>query len=572
MIIFKFFLKSPSILNKVYDRYPKFLNIFFVFSGILLSFFLTEGSEIGLILSYILIMALLVYATYHKRIVSEAIKNSSRGSFYISLFFAIVFIAIYLLNFYKSNFMIIGGFSPTIFKIIFNFITILNSYKNIAIISLVILIGIISTYSLLVINMLIINFINRNLKKLVIDLFCSFDFVDKLYIYKIFSLFAVSIIIIYNITNVFYGATHNGSFVNFNVVYTTDTTYLVASNVYLNISAIENDIRQPLFGLFSAPFAVIATVCSIILFFIPNIYPIIMSIIQVFLLFISYLMISRMIGLSKISKMFFLTIISFSYPTLLFSINMEQYVFATFWLILFLYSYINISDGRNLLYIASTGSLITSGILFPLISDKKNLKEKVLEIINTIIMFFVVAIACGRFTLFKNAIAGFEHLLIFTGASLGFREKILQYLNFVESCLIKPNARVDSVSHSWISYQLSDANDINWFGAIIIFMALLGFAINYKHKFAKICVVWFAYSFLLLCIIGWGTVENGLILYSLYFSWAIVSLVFMFMEKMLQSVGKIKYFVYATIIIPILIINLTGIWDLIKFGINYYHT
>lgn len=558
MIKYKRFFKSPFILNTIYNKHPKSLNFLFVISGALLSLLIAEGSGIGLLWSIILMIVILLYGTY-KGILSNSIKNSSNLDFFIAIVFDIVFVINVLFNSYNIY-----------YDVLYNLMPLSGSEKYYAIIIFT-LVGILSLFSMLIITIFIISYLKITLKKLVINFINSLDIYDKVYIFIFFSLFFLFIIIIYNITNLFYGATHNGEFINFNVVYTTDTTYLVTTNVYLNITAVENDIRQPLFGLFAMPFAIIATVCSIILFFIPNIYPIIICIIQVFLLLLSFLMISKMIGLTKISKMFFLIIITFSYPTLLFSLNMEQYIFATFWLVLFIYAQFYDSNGKAILYIAATGSLITSGILFYLISNKKGLKERIFEIIKVLIMFLVVSISSGRFTLFKNAIAGVKHLLIFTGASIGFKDKILQYINFIASCFVKPNTMIDSISNSWSSYQLSNVNTVNWVGVIIFFMALMGFALNFRHRFAQICMLWLVYSFVLLFLVGWGTVENGLILYSLYFSWAVISLVFMLMEKLTQRIGIIKYFIFATVCILLIFINLTGIWELIKFGIDFYH-
>ena len=42
-------------------------------------------------------------------------------------------------------------------------------------------------------------------------------------------------------------------------------------------------------------------------------------------------------------------------------------------------------------------------------------------------------------------------------------------------------------------------------------------------------------TIVVLLIIGWGTVENGLVLYSLYFAWAYLSLYFLFLKKILKK-------------------------------------
>jgi hypothetical protein len=119
-------------------------------------------------------------------------------------------------------------------------------------------------------------------------------------------------------------------------------------------------------------------------------------------------------------------------------------------------------------------------------------------------------------------------------------------------------------------YYLKPVTALNICGAALLLVVTAGFMLNAKNKFAVICMGWIVYSFIILCIIGWGSSENGLILYSLYFSWAFLSLACLTIEKIFQKIPLIKYILYSAIIAVFTFINISGIYELIRFGVTYY--
>lgn len=396
------------------------------------------------------------------------------------------------------------------------------------------------------------------------------DRIEKTYLICGSFLLFTAVFIIFNLTNVFYAPMSNGSVINWDVVYTSDTGNQMQSNVYLNICAGENDIRQPLFGVFAMPFAAAAFGIASCLFFVPNIFLVLMNIIQIVLLLCNIIMIARILKLTDVSKAFFLCVSTITYPTLLFSLNMEQYVFAVFWVILLIYLYMSNNGCRDYCYIAATGSMLTSGVLFPLITDKSNFVCRIKEVLKTGLKLLIMIILFGQFSALTSAVSQIAFLMRFNGASVSLCDRVLQFLNFTASCFIKPQTIIDTLSSNHISYQLMPVETVNVIGIAVISIAVLGYIANYKNRFAQISAFWVLFSFVLLCAVGWGTAENGLILYSLYFSWAYLSLIFMLIEKLLSKHNKLKYLIYITAIILLAAVNIPGIYDVIKFGIEYY--
>ncbi|GHV79031.1 hypothetical protein AGMMS49944_08220 [Spirochaetia bacterium] len=387
----------------------------------------------------------------------------------------------------------------------------------------------------------------------------------------------IFISVVFTKTNVFYGAEYNGSIVDFDIIYMSDSGNLMETNVYMNIGAPENDIRQPLFGLFALPFGTIAWIVSKIFFSIPNAYPIIITIIQAILLQICILLIARLLFRDILSKLAFSLICLSLYPTLLFSVMAEQYVFAVFWLIVFIYSCLNNSIYKKFLLIAATGSLMPSGILFPLLMDSKNVKQSIKTLLKLALLFVIIIILAGQFQLLLvniipigggGTIAGL--LNSFGGKSIDFSNRLLQYINFVSLCLFHPDEASINYSNGYATWQLGNITTLNIKGIIILLLSILGFVLNNKKTFARTCMGWVFFSFLILCLIGWGTAENGLILYTLYFSWAFISLIILGFEKILSKYYMIKYILYTIMFITLLWINSKGILEIIYFGLDKY--
>jgi hypothetical protein len=398
---------------------------------------------------------------------------------------------------------------------------------------------------------------------------------EKIYII-IFSIIIIILIIrTFSITTVFYEPTVNGNKISYDVVYNFDSPNHIVTNVYANIKATENnDIRQPLFGVFALPFGIISLILSKPLFFLPSSYAMIITIMQAMLLQICIILLGRIIGLRGITSITFYLFMMFSYPYLLFSIAPEQYIFPVFWLILLLYTYhINFytdaDNGYTILYISATGSLITNGISFPYVFNRKGW-EFVKTIVITGTIFIAAHVIFGRTNILLHSISSIKNLLRgWSGGTMNFENKVLQYFNFISLCFVKSSVSFNN-TRGYITYQLAPVTALNGLGVGLLAFVIISFIMNFNRKFARFCIFWVAYSFLILCVIGWGTNENGLILYTLYFGWAFICLVFMGIEKIINKFPTIKCIIYVCFAILLICVNIPAINDIIRFGIMYY--
>lgn len=371
-----------------------------------------------------------------------------------------------------------------------------------------------------------------------------------------------------------------GTKLNYDIIYTSDSPSLVNSNVYLRLYHGENDLRQPLFAVFAAPFVGFGYALSVPLSHINPVFtPLFMNAIQVLMLITANLMLAKIINLDAIGRVCFMLFTTVTYTTLLFSVMMEQYIVAYFWLIFVIFSYIEYKKATVISLSAASGTLLTSLVLIPTAYENEQpnntckIRSFVTAVEKGLLGFLVMLFAFGRLDILLNFSEETTQLSGFAGGeNIVGRSK--QYLSFISSCFISPNAVVDKTTYDHISWQLSKSiiTQMNIVGIIIIALCLVSFIINRKNMLTKISAIWVCFSVLLLCIVGWGSAENGMILYSLYFGWAFIVLLFQLINWFSEKL-RFKYLtpiICSIVIITIAIINYQGIRDLLSFAFTYY--
>lgn len=446
----------------------------------------------------------------------------------------------------------------------------------------------------------------------------SLDKVEKYFLIIAGLILIISIVIIYNLTSVFSNIVTAEEEYNYSVryekespevkekvyqfikqlyktnqydtIFTSDTGPIIYQDVYINIVSNQNDVKQPLFGVFALPFVLLARMTADIFPNIDNLYVILIAIIQGMLALISFTLIARLMSLKKNTKILFLVTMLLSYPSLLFLINLEQYIITLFYLIAYIYFCVKgQKEDKDMLYIAATGCSLTSGILFPLLCEKNNIKQSIKNVFITFLKCMAVLIISARIILiFPNAAEEqIGWIKVFSDVKEStYNYKFNLYTNFVQNTMyfteFEEEERVAASKMLKIgdnsalclikmpSIKQINTNQISIVGITIMIIATLGFIMNRKDKFSQIAFSWISFSLALLVCMGWGIKENGLILYTFYFSWAFICLIYKFFEKILHKFENTKNTLYALIIMSMLTINLLGIYEIIQFGIKYF--
>ena len=375
----------------------------------------------------------------------------------------------------------------------------------------------------------------------------------------------VAIVLVYSRSNAFYG-----SETKFDVVYTTDSGSLVGGNAFFFVDAYENDIRQPLFAVFSMPFAVVAMLLSKLLFFVPNAYPIVLASVQAVLLLFGFTLFARVLGFTGVDRLLFLLLLYVSYPTLLFFVAVEQYVFAVFWVFVLLYSWHEREEHRELPFVAASGSLLTSGVLFPLLFEGKSLKERVRALVNGGLAFLAIFVVFARVPLLNRVLQNMKDVASFAGKTVPIGARAMQFFSFVSACFARPAAAVDLTTYTHASYQLLPVAGLQWAGVALFALVVVSAVLNWRKRSLRVCSLWVAFSALLLLVVGWGAAENGMVLYTLYFFWAYAALLYRLLLRVFFKNNALRYAVVAAVLCLLVAVNAVGMLDLIRFAIQYY--
>lgn len=395
------------------------------------------------------------------------------------------------------------------------------------------------------------------------------DFGERMYLLCAGVLFAALIGFTYSCTEAFYGAHVNGFWYNFDLIYSADSGYLVHQDVFRNVGAEQNDLRQPLFGLFSMPFAQAAWLISRPLFFLNNRYLVVLQMMEMWLFLLAAVMIARMLELQGTEKLLFLAILSVTFPVLIFSLTAEQYLMAVFWLVLLCYLEKD-KVGGSLSYIAATGSMLTSGVFFPLVTWDKKPARFIKNTMKLCGAFFGVMILSGRLTTFLDVRTYIEGYGYYAGGNVEPVQKMMQFINFVGVSFAAPASRVDFETYSHVSWQMEPVTGWRFLGFVVLAAAVAGVLVKPKKRFSGICGGWMAFSLLLLGIVGWGTIDNGLMLYSLYFGWAYVAMCVQFIDHVLERVRPAKLAVLGLIFVVTAVINFAALKEVLLFATQFF--
>lgn len=400
----------------------------------------------------------------------------------------------------------------------------------------------------------------------ILRFFKSFDAFERVYM-GITILAAVLIVpFFYRSTTAFYYAAYEDMVNLYDVLYTTDSTEVYLTDCFLRILAGPNDIRQPLFGLFALPVALVGKLASALFFFVPDMYAIALGIEQLLLEAITVIMLQRLADVKGRERIWFTLFFSCSYAYLIHGLMLEQYVVAYFYVILVLYVYRK-TDKLNFAYFGAVSTLLTSGILFGLITKAKSLKQWVLDLVKCLVIYVGIVTVCGQLPQFLGVQDKMEMLSTFTGAKVTWAEKWVQLTQFFRDMLWAPAA--ETQIGDFISYRVVSGRGVSYLGILVLICAVSGFVLSYREWISKIAMSWVMFSVLILFMVGWGTAENGLILYALYFAWAYLVLVYQLVCRIFRKTGAC-HAIIAILAVTMLVRNVYELVQIYQFGVTYY--
>lgn len=328
----------------------------------------------------------------------------------------------------------------------------------------------------------------------------------------------------------------------FDAIYTTDGTLAGSRpSAFTFLFHLENDFRQPLFALGALP---LISPCCFVRDLLSALVPLsrgwCVAITQVLLVLIAFGWLVRCLDLrGRLARLGVVAWLSAGYATLVMCTQVDQYTVALFWLAYFLSSRREELTAWLVGFVGATGTLLTSSLL-----ALAHLRRSDLRAWRTLLCHALYAGAALLITLLlacRMDLPGTWHTrtqlyLTYTGKTLPFAERLRLWLEFVTMNFYAPEAGpCPLLEHP--SWQLTGGVSAPTLlgGTLLLGVLLAGSVLCWRERFVRVCAGWVVFSWVLLCLVGWGTVENGLILYTLYFSWAFVGLAAKLLERLLGN-------------------------------------
>lgn len=368
----------------------------------------------------------------------------------------------------------------------------------------------------------------------------------------------------FSASEAFYATAHN-----YDVLYTADSPYLLKGNTWLNLTFAENDLRQPLFAVFAAPFMGGVYALAQLLPSGSWLNPWLLNLPQLGLLVLSFYMLSALLAAKAGAPRLAITVsLCALYPSLLFSLMMEQYIVAVFWLLLFVYMAVEELPGRGGVLVAAAGSLLTSAAMLPALwrwDKPRPVRRALLQSLAAAGLGAFLILVCFRLDVVLNLATSVENLSSYTGGNISLMGRMRQYIGFAAGCFEPPLAE-ETMALGYPSWQLLRAEGIRPDGVAVLCLCALGAFWGRRERLVQISAWWCLFSVLLLVGMGWGTAENGLILYGLYFSWAFYVLV----RRAIVQPGRWQTAADWLLALFLLVLNVPGMAALLGFAVNSY--
>ena len=330
-----------------------------------------------------------------------------------------------------------------------------------------------------------------------------------------------------------------GWYTFFDRIYSLDSGSLLG-NLYGNPEFIEPP--HPLYGIVSYPITV--AVQGIGALFVPQKFDTLFVAIGVQLICLqailwSGLLLQRMTKHSYIFRLYTCT-----NAVLLYSIALEKYQLAAFFVVLYVYLRIENRAGSDTAIVLSAGTMLTSawiGILE--LFGTNPVKEKCKRIGRILLWSVVVMIVSGHFLFFHQEVfylLGMQQEFAVAVPMLGRLQAVFW---MIQSAFVPLNAVEDAGFVVWKDV----TTGWSLVGIAIFGLMLYGFLRKYRERLYQIAFAWVVLAFVLFVPLNWAVIETPL--FNILFLWAILLLAVEGLDGILEKMKLSARAIYT--IVPI---------------------
>ena len=358
----------------------------------------------------------------------------------------------------------------------------------------------------------------------------------------------------------------------YDIIYTSDSASITRGNAYLNLFYSENDIRSPLFTLFAAPFSA--------LFYIPlrfgteSLRQMLMNVGQLPVLLLGFFLLARSMELQSLERVVFVLTANCTYAYFLSGLMMEQYIYAFFWVALVVFLLCRGGKAEYPALCGAGGTMLTSLAFVPFsmgINPKKDFKNWFCSCASAGVAFLLLVLAAGRLEILLDS-GKATSLGGFFGQGLTLQEKWFQFTWFVRNIFLAPVAGPDFIIMGHASWQLRPITSVSVLGLMLLAAAIAGIVWNHRARICQCAGGWMLFSVLVMVVMGWGTSENGLILYSLYFGWPYLVSIFCLVKKVQTRLGWRWLLIAACFLCSVVFLlkNMPELGQMVTFCAQYF--
>ena len=352
-----------------------------------------------------------------------------------------------------------------------------------------------------------------------------------------------------------------------NLLFGTDSGGLHNRNYFL----MGYGSREPVFYVFSAFLSGCLSSLHILPVQAEWLYPLALQLEHLALLLTANRILACFMGRTSVSRCLLMILLSLSFPVLFFGLVIEKYILAYFWLIILVCLCIR-RERSAFAVCAAGGTMLPSALLSIFASEhspRRETKAWLSDMLHYMMCFAasLVLLAPGL-VLFR-----FQSSTVFVVSNMPFLQRFYQYTGLLGAFFLFPAAEVIPVLEGtlemphWVYTVLEHWNPV---GLAVLAAVIISAVWNRRNRLCQIAAVWAVFSFVLHIVIGFGADEIAL--YTLYYMWAYVILLYALAERLgdLLGIQRLPDLVCILCIIVFLCVNIPAIGRMIQFSIQYY--
>lgn len=243
----------------------------------------------------------------------------------------------------------------------------------------------------------------------------------------------------------------------------------------------------------------------------------------------------------------------------------EQYQISLCMVLAAVCKYLSQERGKDAVMLSMSGMTLTSGYLVPVLTDQDDQGRRIFPLVKYCVSFFLVCCGCGAIASFDPA--RLEGIFRFSDRSVGFKERLMIFSNFVQWCFLSPDAKALQTETGYWVFTAFAPSGLSLVGILILLICMIVIIKRRKEKVVQIAGVSVWFSFVLCAVLGWAIKEAWL--YAVLFSWAYLILLFegLGMAVRNKMVKNIACFL-CTLVLGWY--NIRRIWELVLFCCEYY--